>query len=147
MNLYPFEATVANKDCDLPTAIENIDIGGPTMLRAAAKNWKDVAVVCDASFYDVIKSDAEAHQGKISTATRFQLARSTFEHTARYDSAIANWLSCESHWPKSGMEVEEEKPKPTGTEFGEFFAAPVSKVQPLRYGENPHQNAAVYLRP
>ena len=92
VNLYPFEQTVANPDCDLPTAIENIDIGGPTMLRAAAKNHTDVTVVVDAADYSRILEEMDANAGAVTDSTRFDLAVKTFEHTSAYDGAIANYL-------------------------------------------------------
>jgi len=90
VNLYPFEATVANPDCDLPTAIENIDIGGPTMLRAAAKNNRFVAVVVNPSNYDNIIEQLNNNAGSLDQETRFELAVEAYEHTAAYDGAIAN---------------------------------------------------------
>ncbi|MDP2379617.1 MAG: bifunctional phosphoribosylaminoimidazolecarboxamide formyltransferase/IMP cyclohydrolase, partial [Pseudohongiella sp.] len=92
VNLYPFEATVAKPDCDLPTAIENIDIGGPTMLRAAAKNNAWVAVVVNPADYDRILIEMKINGGGLTQATRFDLAVRTYEHTAAYDGAIANYL-------------------------------------------------------
>ncbi len=92
VNLYPFEATVAKPDCTLPHAIENIDIGGPTMLRAAAKNHAAVTVVVDAGDYARVLGEMQAQHSVVSDATRFDLAVKVFEHTARYDSAIANYL-------------------------------------------------------
>ena len=92
VNLYPFQETVANPDCDLPTAIENIDIGGPTMIRAAAKNHKDVAVVVDPADYDLILSQMRENNNALRDDFRFHLAVKTFEHTAQYDGAIANYL-------------------------------------------------------
>jgi len=90
VNLYPFQATVAKPDCDLPTAIENIDIGGPTMLRAAAKNHAHVTVVVNPEDYARVLGELADNDGQISGATRFDLAVATFEHTAQYDGAIAN---------------------------------------------------------
>ncbi|MAY41611.1 MAG: bifunctional phosphoribosylaminoimidazolecarboxamide formyltransferase/inosine monophosphate cyclohydrolase, partial [Oceanospirillaceae bacterium] len=91
VNLYPFAATIARPDCDLPMAIENIDIGGPTMVRSAAKNHKDVAIVVNASDYDNIVSELDEQKG-LTHATRFNLAVKAFEHTAGYDGMIANYL-------------------------------------------------------
>ena len=131
VNLYPFENTIANPDCDLPTAIENIDIGGPTMVRAAAKNFNDVAIVVNASDYDTVLSEMKSAQGTLSTATRFNLSVKAFEHTSAYDGAIANYL---------GKQV------PGGDEnFARTFNVQFEKKQTLRYGENPHQNAAFYV--
>jgi phosphoribosylaminoimidazolecarboxamide formyltransferase/IMP cyclohydrolase len=129
VNLYPFEATVAKPGCDLPTAIENIDIGGPTMLRAAAKNNAWVAVVVNPADYDQILSEMKINGGGLTQATRFDLAVRTYEHTAAYDGAIANYL---------GKIV-------SGSEFPRSFSSQFHKKQDLRYGENPHQNAAFYI--
>ncbi|MDO9476307.1 MAG: bifunctional phosphoribosylaminoimidazolecarboxamide formyltransferase/IMP cyclohydrolase [Pseudohongiella sp.] len=129
VNLYPFEATVAKPDCDLPTAIENIDIGGPTMLRAAAKNNAWVAVVVNPADYDRILIEMKINGGGLTQATRFDLAVRTYEHTAAYDGAIANYL---------GKIV-------SASEFPRTFSSQFQKKQDLRYGENPHQNAAFYV--
>ena len=90
VNLYPFEATIARPDCDLPTAIENIDIGGPSMLRAAAKNHAAVTVIVDSANYPVVLDEMKVNNGGVSDALRFDLAVQAFEHTAHYDGAIAN---------------------------------------------------------
>ena len=97
VNLYPFEATVANPNCDLPTAIENIDIGGPTMLRAAAKNNKFVAAVVNPSDYDRVIELLTRNDGSLDQQTRFDFAVKTYEHTAAYDGAIANYLGTVSY--------------------------------------------------
>ncbi len=132
VNLYPFQQTVANPDCDLPTAIENIDIGGPTMLRAAAKNHKDVTVVVNASDYDAVITSMKKHDGAVDDATRFDLAVKVYEHTASYDGAIANYLGT----------INAEGVKET---FPRTFNMQVKKAQAMRYGENPHQSAAFYV--
>lgn len=132
VNLYPFEATVARPDCDLPTAIENIDIGGPTLLRAAAKNHAAVTVLVDAADYPRVLAEIAA-TGGVGDATRFDLAVRAFEHTARYDGAIANYL---------GAIVEHPERKPEG--FPRTFNVQLRKRQGMRYGENPHQSAAFY---
>jgi phosphoribosylaminoimidazolecarboxamide formyltransferase/IMP cyclohydrolase len=93
VNLYPFEATVAKPNCTLEEAIENIDIGGPAMIRSAAKNYRDVVVVVDPGDYDDLIAEMKKNGGKISTQTRFRLARKVFHMTAKYDSAISNYLS------------------------------------------------------
>jgi phosphoribosylaminoimidazolecarboxamide formyltransferase/IMP cyclohydrolase len=129
VNLYPFEATIARDDCTLPMAIENIDIGGPTMLRAAAKNHADVTVLIDPSDYANVVAQIETNGG-VDDATRFDLAVKTFEHTAHYDGAIANYL---------GKLTGEEKAL-----FSRTFNSQFVKKQDMRYGENPHQNAAFY---
>lgn len=132
VNLYPFEATVANPDCDLPTAIENIDIGGPTMLRAAAKNNKFVAVVVNPGDYDEVLELLNNNQGSLDQQTRFDLAVKTYEHTAAYDGAIANYLGTK-------LESSEEE-----SNFPRTFNTQFLKSQVMRYGENPHQQAAFY---
>jgi len=130
VNLYPFEATVAKENCTLEDAIENIDIGGPTMLRSAAKNYPDVTVLVDPADYEVVLSELR-EKGEISVETNFRLAKKVFQHTARYDGAISNYLG----------QIEEGK-KIHG--FPETFTFQVRKAQELRYGENPHQRAAFY---
>ena len=126
VNLYPFEQTIANPDCDLETAIENIDIGGPTMIRAAAKNHADVAVIVDPSDYAGILDQLQAAVS-LSHDTRFKLALKSFEHTARYDTAIAAYLS-----------------KITDSDFPDTLNLQFHRLQTMRYGENPHQSAAFY---
>ncbi|MFT5084244.1 MAG: phosphoribosylaminoimidazolecarboxamide formyltransferase/IMP cyclohydrolase [Lentisphaeria bacterium] len=131
VNLYPFQKTIANPDCDLATAIENIDIGGPTMVRAAAKNFKDVAVVVNADSYSSVIEEMQANSGALCQARRFDLAVQAFEHTAAYDGAIASYL---------GKKVE------GGDEvFSRTFNSQFIKTQTMRYGENPHQRAAFYI--
>ncbi len=132
VNLYPFEQTINRPDCDLPMAIENIDIGGPTMVRSAAKNHKDVAIVVNASDYDSVA--AELGNGGLSHKTRFDLAVKAFEHTAAYDGMIANYLG-------AIVEGEEEEP----ADFPRTFNTQFLKAQDMRYGENPHQRAAFYV--
>jgi len=132
VNLYPFRETVARPDCDLPTAIENIDIGGPTLLRAAAKNHAAVTVVVNAADYSQVIEEMAANDGAVSDATRFRLATSAFEHTASYDGAIANYL---------GARCGDGAPEP----FPRTFNSQVTRAQTLRYGENPHQRAAFYI--
>ncbi|MET0066750.1 MAG: bifunctional phosphoribosylaminoimidazolecarboxamide formyltransferase/IMP cyclohydrolase [Candidatus Thiodiazotropha sp.] len=131
VNLYPFEETVAKPGCDLETAIENIDIGGPTMLRAAAKNHNDVTVVVDAADYDRVLQEMAANANGVSQATRFDLAVKTFEHTARYDAAIANYLGC-----RLGEAV---------ADFPRTLSLQFKQQQSMRYGENPHQKAAFFV--
>lgn len=130
VNLYPFQATVADPKCDLALAIENIDIGGPTMVRSAAKNHKDVAIVVDAGEYQGLIE--EIKQGGISHASRFRLACKAFEHTAQYDGAIANYLG----------RVQEDGSK---SDFAATFNVQFKHQQTMRYGENPHQKAAFYV--
>ncbi|MET0027770.1 MAG: bifunctional phosphoribosylaminoimidazolecarboxamide formyltransferase/IMP cyclohydrolase [Candidatus Thiodiazotropha sp.] len=131
VNLYPFEETVAKPDCDLETAIENIDIGGPTMLRAAAKNHADVTVVVDAADYSRVLQEMSENGNAVSQSTRFDLAVKTFEHTARYDAAIANYLGC-----RLGDEV---------SDFPRTLSLQFKQQQSMRYGENPHQKAAFFV--
>ena len=130
VNLYPFEATIAKEDCSLEEAIENIDIGGPTMLRSAAKNYPDVTVVVDPGDYGPVLSELK-EKGEVSAETNFRLAKKVFQHTARYDGAISNYLG----------QIDGGK---RAHEFPETFTFQVRKAQELRYGENPHQKAAFY---
>jgi phosphoribosylaminoimidazolecarboxamide formyltransferase/IMP cyclohydrolase len=130
VNLYPFEATVAKPGCTLEDAIENIDIGGPAMVRSAAKNWKDVAVLTDASQYAPVLAELQA-QGKLSDKTRFALSVAAFNRISNYDGAISDYLS-------SLQEDGTRAAFPAQTN-GRFV-----KLQDLRYGENPHQQAAYY---
>ena len=132
VNLYPFEATVARPGCTLAHAIENIDIGGPTMLRAAAKNHAAVTVVVDADDYARVLEEMRDHRGAVSDATRFDLATKVFEHTARYDGAIANYLG--------SIRAEGDRDP-----FPRTYSAQFRKAQEMRYGENPHQGAAFYV--
>ncbi len=131
VNLYPFEATVAKPGCALEEAIENIDIGGPAMLRAAAKNHTDVAVVVDPADYQRVIQEMKTNDASLSPATRLDLAIKVFEHTARYDGAIANYL---------GSRTRDEGTSP----FPRTLSLQFEKVQSMRYGENPHQSAAFY---
>lgn len=135
VNLYPFEQTIAREDCDLALAIENIDIGGPTMLRSAAKNHASVTVIVDANDYTPVLQAMQDNQGATTKALRFQLALKVFEHTARYDGAIANYLS---KWNAEGTDQQT---------FGGSYSAQWRKTQNMRYGENPHQSAAFYVDP
>ncbi|MCG8610388.1 MAG: bifunctional phosphoribosylaminoimidazolecarboxamide formyltransferase/IMP cyclohydrolase, partial [Pseudomonadales bacterium] len=132
VNLYPFEATIARPDCDLPMAIENIDIGGPTMVRSAAKNHQDVAIVVDALDYDSILEELKNNQSALSYQRRFDLAVKAFEHTSAYDGAIANYL---------GLKVSDNE----SDTFPRTFNTQYVKAQDMRYGENPHQRAAFYV--
>jgi len=131
VNLYPFEATVAKPGCTLEDAIENIDIGGPAMVRSAAKNWKDVAVLTDASQYATVISELTDH-GKVSEKTRFALSVAAFNRISNYDAAISDYLS------SYNLEDGTRKEFPAQSN-GRFV-----KLQDLRYGENPHQTAAFY---
>jgi phosphoribosylaminoimidazolecarboxamide formyltransferase / IMP cyclohydrolase len=131
VNLYPFVQTVSKADCTLEDAIENIDIGGPTMVRAAAKNWRHVAIVTDPSDYGPLLSEMESAGGAISAETRFRLARRAFSHTAAYDGAISNYLT--------SIDDKGER-----EHFPDQYNMSFAKCQDLRYGENPHQQAAFY---
>ena len=133
VNLYPFGQTIARPDCDLATAIENIDIGGPTMVRAAAKNYRDTTIVVNASDYQCVLDSLSDNNGVIDLATRFDLAVKAFEHTASYDGAIANYL---------GTVINSDDDAPEA--FPRTFNSQFIKVEDLRYGENPHQRAAFY---
>jgi len=135
VNLYPFEETVARPDCDLATAIENIDIGGPTMVRAAAKNHAHVAIVVNPGDYQPLLEQLQANDGSLDDAFRFDLAVKAFEHTSAYDGAIANYLGCQL--PTNGADKDRAFPRTFNSQF--------SKKQVMRYGENPHQQAAFYV--
>ncbi|MCB5205779.1 bifunctional phosphoribosylaminoimidazolecarboxamide formyltransferase/IMP cyclohydrolase [Methylovorus mays] len=131
VNLYPFEATVAKADCTLEDAIENIDIGGPAMVRSAAKNWKDVVVLTDASQYAAVLDEMKSTGGATSQATRFALSVAAFNRISNYDAAISDYLSSiNTDGTRSAFPAQTN---------GRFV-----KVQDLRYGENPHQQAAFY---
>ncbi len=131
VNLYPFEAVTADEDCTLETAIENIDIGGPAMVRASAKNNARVAVVTDPSDYTTVLAELAA-DGAVSRATRFRLAAKAFAHTARYDGLIADYLSRQVN-----LEADDALPMVHTPQF--------QRRQAMRYGENPHQQAAFYV--
>ncbi|MFO1322586.1 MAG: bifunctional phosphoribosylaminoimidazolecarboxamide formyltransferase/IMP cyclohydrolase [Burkholderiales bacterium] len=131
VNLYPFRATVAKPGCTLEDAIENIDIGGPSMVRAAAKNWPHVGVIVDPADYAAVLAELGTNGGALSDATRFRLMRKAFAHTASYDGAIANWLTARDA-------------RGTAAAYPDSFHFAGDKVQDMRYGENPHQSAAFY---
>jgi phosphoribosylaminoimidazolecarboxamide formyltransferase / IMP cyclohydrolase len=137
VNLYPFAQATARADCTLEDAIENIDIGGPAMLRAAAKNWADVAVVIDPSDYERVLS--ELGSGAVSRSTRFMLARKVYAHTAAYDGMIANYLSALSPGAEDNAAAV-----PAREPFPAVYTLQLNKTQDMRYGENPHQAAAFY---
>ncbi len=136
VNLYPFTQTINKPHCTLEDAIENIDIGGPTMVRSAAKNWGHVAIVTDAADYDAIIAEMAANNGQVSKKTRFNLSRKAFTHTAAYDSAISNYLT--------SLDDEVLAGEPKQFMFPQRFNQQFVKVQDMRYGENPHQHAAFY---
>jgi len=133
VNLYPFAATVARPDCSYAEAVENIDIGGPAMLRAAAKNHEAVAVAVDPADYKTVLDELEKNDGRTTLATRSRLAAKAFAHTARYDTMVASYLGATHNVP------EERFPRTLPLVF--------DKAQDLRYGENPHQQAAFYRDP
>jgi phosphoribosylaminoimidazolecarboxamide formyltransferase/IMP cyclohydrolase len=133
VNLYPFAETVSRPNCRYTEAIENIDIGGPAMLRAAAKNHESVAVAADPADYAALVAELAAHDGCTTAATRSQLAAKAFAHTARYDTMVASYLAA---WQGEATE-----------RFPATLSLVFDKVQDLRYGENPHQRAALYRQP
>jgi phosphoribosylaminoimidazolecarboxamide formyltransferase/IMP cyclohydrolase len=129
VNLYPFEKTVANPHCSLSDAIENIDIGGPAMVRSAAKNYQRVTVIVDPADYAWVLQELTENNGQTTLETRFQLAQKAFAHTAAYDAAIANYLTSRN----------------TESKFPKTFTVQFHKKEDLRYGENSHQDAALYV--
>lgn len=133
VNLYPFEQATADPKCSLENAIENIDIGGPTMLRAAAKNNKDVTVIVNANDYETVLNEMRNAKGSVSSKTNFDLAIKVYEHTSNYDGNIANYFG----------KLVENKPEAHAS-FPRTFNTQFNLVQGMRYGENPHQNAAFY---
>ncbi|MCD9033928.1 bifunctional phosphoribosylaminoimidazolecarboxamide formyltransferase/IMP cyclohydrolase [Luteimonas sp. Y-2-2-4F] len=135
LNLYPFEEVTARAGCTLAEAVENIDIGGPAMLRSAAKNFARVAVATSPGQYAALRDELEANDGRLSAATRFALSVAAFDRVAQYDAAISNYLSAISD---PSAEVPER------TRFPAQMNATFVKVMDLRYGENPHQSAAFY---
>lgn len=140
VNLYPFAATVAKEDCTLEDAIENIDIGGPTMVRAAAKNHKDVTIVVNAGDYARVLSEMESNAGSLTYNTRFDLAIKAFEHTAEYDGMIANYFGARLESTDCAEDCGHDH-----SEFPRTYNVQMTKKQDLRYGENSHQSAAFYV--
>ena len=137
VNLYPFEATVAKPGCTLEDAIENIDIGGPAMVRSAAKNWKDVGVLTDASQYAGVLAELQA-DGKLTDKTKFALSVAAFNRISQYDGAISDYLSA------IDFEASSASALPVRTDFPAQYNGQFIKLQDLRYGENSHQQAALY---
>ncbi len=133
VNLYPFQQTISDNNCTLSDAIENIDIGGPTMIRAAAKNHAHVGIVVNNQDFAKVIAQLEANDNKLSNDYRFSLAQTAFAHTAQYDGAIANYLG-----------ALDDKGEKVG--FPKTFNSQFVKQQNLRYGENPHQQAAFYVQ-
>jgi phosphoribosylaminoimidazolecarboxamide formyltransferase/IMP cyclohydrolase len=134
VNLYPFVQTVAKAECTLEDAIENIDIGGPAMLRSSAKNHRDVVVICDPADYARVLEEMQSNDGEVGQATRFGLAKKVFAHTAQYDGAITNYLSA----------LGEDRQHANRSAYPDTLNLHFEKVQEMRYGENPHQSAAFY---
>ena len=134
VNLYPFQQTVAKAECSLEDAIENIDIGGPAMLRSAAKNHRDVVVLIDPSDYAPVLAEMKAHNNAVSYERKFALAKKVFAHTAQYDGAITNYFTS----------MGEDKAHATRSAYPQTLNLHFNKVQEMRYGENPHQSAAFY---
>ena len=130
VNLYPFEQTISKEEVTLEDAIENIDIGGPSLLRAAAKNYQDVAVIVDPADYQEILGELSTSDGKISLSTKEKLAVKVFRHTSYYDSIISRYLT--------------KKIIPNENSFTDYLTIGAKKIADLRYGENPHQKAAFY---
>ncbi|HCM0691320.1 TPA: bifunctional phosphoribosylaminoimidazolecarboxamide formyltransferase/IMP cyclohydrolase [Vibrio parahaemolyticus] len=139
VNLYPFAETVAKDGCTLADAVENIDIGGPTMVRSAAKNHKDVTIVVNASDYDRVIAEMDANDKSLTLETRFDLAIAAFEHTAAYDDMIANYFGTMVPSYGENKEGDEE------SKFPRTFNQQFEKKQDMRYGENSHQAAAFYV--
>ncbi|HBC3402619.1 bifunctional phosphoribosylaminoimidazolecarboxamide formyltransferase/IMP cyclohydrolase [Vibrio parahaemolyticus] len=139
VNLYPFAETVAKDGCTLADAVENIDIGGPTMVRSAAKNHKDVTIVVNASDYDRVIAEMDANDKSLTLETRFDLAIAAFEHTASYDGMIANYFGTMVPSYGENKEGDEE------SKFPRTFNQQFEKKQDMRYGENSHQAAAFYV--
>jgi phosphoribosylaminoimidazolecarboxamide formyltransferase/IMP cyclohydrolase len=155
-NLYPFEEAVRENGAEDATASENIDIGGPAMLRAAAKNFFAVAACCDPDAYDAVAEELEQNEGALSPQTRRRLARDTFEHTARYDRAIADYFAEDAdvngtvetfHGTSLLQQQNDDAEKDDGEPFPETLSLSLPRAQSLRYGENPHQQAAFYGAP
>jgi len=140
VNLYPFANTVAKEDCSFEDAIENIDIGGPTMVRAAAKNHKDVTIVVNAQDYGRVLEEMNQSNGVVSDSTRFDLAIAAFEHTAEYDGMIANYFGAMLERADCEVDCEHQH-----SEFPRTYNMQFSKKQDMRYGENSHQQAAFYV--
>ncbi|QQS32568.1 MAG: bifunctional phosphoribosylaminoimidazolecarboxamide formyltransferase/IMP cyclohydrolase [Acidobacteriota bacterium] len=157
VNLYPFEQTIARDGVPLEEAVENIDIGGPSMIRSASKNWRDVAVVTDSRLYAEIIDEMRANDGSLSLETRSRLAALAYTRTAAYDLAISSYLA--SQLPNddiarleplnplghlSFFEIADETDSDDDNEFSEYVNIELAKAADLRYGENPHQRAAIY---
>jgi len=140
VNLYPFAATIAKPGVTLEDAIENIDIGGPAMVRSSAKNYAGVAIVTDPEDYPALLNEMKANGGALALNTRFNLAKKAFTHTARYDSMIANWLT----GLDAGVETKPAEAAPAPSIFPDRLLLAFDRVETMRYGENSHQSAAFY---
>ena len=148
VNLYPFRETVARANVSLAEAIENIDIGGPSMIRSASKNHERVTVVVDPEDYPALIEELDAHEGQVTAALRFRCARKAFAYTAAYDGAIANWLTALDDQAGGAEEAPApaaESPPLLLKPFPEVLTLQFKEGRELRYGENPHQKAAFYL--
>ncbi|MBX7171875.1 MAG: bifunctional phosphoribosylaminoimidazolecarboxamide formyltransferase/IMP cyclohydrolase [Pyrinomonadaceae bacterium] len=154
VNLYPFEQTIAKSGVELAEAVENIDIGGPAMIRSASKNWRDVAVVTDAKLYESIIAELKANDGSLSLETRQRLAALAYTRTASYDLAISSYLAkqlsaedlefLEPFNPLGDLAFIETEIEAESEDLSEYKTIELAKVTDLRYGENPHQKAALY---
>jgi len=142
VNLYPFAETISSPDCSFENAIENIDIGGPAMIRASAKNFNDVTILVDPSDYSMVLDELAAESSAIQYKTRYSLAVKAFEHTARYDGMVANYFGTQIE--KLGHDCT-DKCEADHTAFPRTLSVQMVKKQALRYGENSHQNAAFYV--
>ena len=154
VNLYPFEQTIAKEGVELAEAVENIDIGGPAMIRSASKNWRDVAVVTDAKLYESVLSELKSNDGSLSIETRQRLAALAYTRTASYDLAISSYLAkqlsnddldfLEQFNPLQGLAFIETEVEAESEGLSEYQTIELAKVTDLRYGENPHQKAALF---
>ncbi len=151
VNLYPFSQTIAKPDCTLEDAIENIDIGGPAMIRSAAKNWEHVTVIVDPADYAGVLDEMAAHDGVTKRETRFALAAKVYSHTAAYDGAISSYLTSISAPTAATLPAAATAdaplapaPAPVRSDYPAILNLQFAKVQEMRYGENPHQSAAFY---
>jgi phosphoribosylaminoimidazolecarboxamide formyltransferase/IMP cyclohydrolase len=154
VNLYPFEQTVAKPEVTLPEAVENIDIGGPAMIRSASKNWRDVAVVTDSGLYESIIAELKENDGSLTLETRQRLATLAYTRTASYDLAISSYLAkqlsaadleiLEPFNPLGNLAFIEMEVEENPAELENHRSMELAKVMDLRYGENPHQKAALY---
>ena len=154
VNLYPFEQTIAKEGVELAEAVENIDIGGPAMIRSASKNWRDVAVFTDAKLYESVLSELKSNDGSLSIETRQRLAALAYTRTASYDLAISSYLAkqlsnddldfLEQFNPLQGLAFIETEVEAESEGLSEYQTIELAKVTDLRYGENPHQKAALF---